>query len=63
MMADRPQSNESEFDADPKAFLRKLRAAAADLHPDRGGDPAAFIKAHAEYRKYKIAYDLLKKGR
>ena len=33
----------------PEPSLAQLRRAAADAHPDRGGDAAAFMAAHAAF--------------
>jgi hypothetical protein len=41
--------------AGPGKSLAELRREVADLHPDRGGDPAAFREAHTRYMKAKAA--------
>jgi hypothetical protein len=56
-----PQKRESQTfrrlvkcPAGPTKTVPELRKEAADLHPDRGGDPAAFRVAYARYARAKV---------
>lgn len=43
---------------DGQKSVAELRREAADLHPDRGGDPAAFRAAHARYLSARAVADV-----